>query len=91
MIHKNSRYATTGTHVSEDASGEPVETLELRTPPRPTTAFFHTPNEAERLDHLAHRFLRDPHGFWRICDASDELDPFDVLVPGRPVRIPTLD
>jgi len=91
MIHKNSRYATTGTYTAEDSSGEPVETLELRTPPRPPTAFFHTPNEAERLDHLAYRFLRDPHGFWRICDASDALDPFDALVPGRPVRIPSLD
>ena len=44
------------------------------------------------LQHLAERngarFYRDPTRFWRICDASTRLDPFDVLAPGEPMPIP---
>ena len=36
----------------------------------------------------AQRYFRDPKKFWKICDASDVLDPFDVIVPGRPILIP---
>ncbi|MBL8743158.1 MAG: hypothetical protein JNK04_18740 [Myxococcales bacterium] len=50
--------------------------------------FSHTPSGSERLDHIAHRYYRDPTKFWRIADASDELDPFDVVVPGRPLPVP---
>jgi hypothetical protein len=88
MIDKSSRYAGTGTSVAEDASGELVEALELRTIPPTRGVFFHTPRQGERLDHLATRYYRGPKRFWKICDASDELDPFDVLVPGHPVVIP---
>jgi hypothetical protein len=88
MIDKSSRYAKTGTSIAEDSAGERVEALELRTIPRAQGVFFHTPGEGERLDHLAQRYYLDPRKFWKICDASDELDPFDVLVAGRPVLIP---
>lgn len=89
MIDKTSRYAGVGTYVAEDSTGEAVEALELR-PVEPTrSGFLHIPNEAERLDHLAWRYLDDPRRFWRICDASDELDPFDVVSPGRPLSIPS--
>ena len=40
------------------------------------------------LDLLAWRFYRDPTRYWRICDASTRLDPFDVLAPGEPMPIP---
>ena len=88
MIDKSSRYAKTGTYAAKDASGEVIEALELRAIPKTSGVFYHTPVEGERLDHLAHRYLRDPAKFWKICDASDVLDPFDVIVPGRPVLIP---
>ncbi len=88
MIDKSSRYAKVGTYAAKDASGESVEALELRTIPATEGIFYHTVQEGERLDHLAHRYLRDPSKFWKICDASDELDPFDVLVAGRAVLIP---
>jgi nucleoid-associated protein YgaU len=43
----------------------------------------------ERLDHLAARFYGDPRRYWLILDANPEiLDPFDLLVPGRRIRIP---
>jgi hypothetical protein len=34
------------------------------------------------------RFYRDPLLFWRIADAADQLDPFDIVWPGEPVRVP---
>jgi hypothetical protein len=88
MIDKSSRYAGTGTYSAVDASGESVEGLELRSIPQVHGVFLHTVREGERLDHLAQRYFRDPKRFWKICDASDELDPFEVLVPGRSVLIP---
>ncbi|MEZ4293399.1 MAG: LysM domain-containing protein [Polyangiaceae bacterium] len=88
MIDKTSRYAKTPTFTAKDASGEEVTLVELREIPETTGVFYHTPGDGERLDHLAQRYLRDPRKFWRICDASDVLDPFDVIVAGRPVLIP---
>jgi hypothetical protein len=88
MISKTSRYAKVGQLVARDATGEELSVLELREIPRATGFYLHTPKEGERLDHLAHRFFRDPKKFWKICDASDVLDPFDVVMPGRSVLIP---
>lgn len=35
----------------------------------------HARRDGERLDHLAAHYLRDPAGFWQICDANDALLP----------------
>lgn len=88
MIDKTSRYAKTPTVTAVDGASERVTLLALRDIPPTTGVFFHAPAEGERLDHLAQQYFRDPKQFWRICDASDVLDPFDVLVAGRPVLIP---
>ena len=88
MIDKTSRYAKVEKSSTVDASGQPVEALALRPIPVTTGVYNHTCLDGERLDHLAHRYFRDPTKFWRICDASEVLDPFDVIVPGRAVLIP---
>lgn len=88
MIDKTSRYAKVATFSAEDASGETTVLLELREIPATTGVFYHTPAQGERLDHLAARYFRDPRQFWKICDASDVLDPFDVVLAGRPLLIP---
>lgn len=45
--------------------------------------------EGERLDLIAGRTLGDPEQFWRICDANNAMNPFDLLnEPGRKVRVP---
>ncbi|MCB9647436.1 MAG: hypothetical protein H6730_12675 [Deltaproteobacteria bacterium] len=74
--------------MAQGTTGESVELLELRVPERVPAVFFARPEEGERLDHLAWRYYRDAERFWRICDASDHLDPWDVLEPGEPVAIP---
>jgi hypothetical protein len=88
VIDKTSRYAKVETRTATDARGEAVEALELRAIPRAGGLYLHTPADGERLDHLAHLYLRDARKSWRICDASDVMDPTELLVPGRPVRIP---
>ncbi|NMO15410.1 LysM domain-containing protein [Pyxidicoccus fallax] len=91
MIDKKSRYAKVPVFELEGPDGQERHLLELRETPSPGGFFYATPVEGERLDHLAHRYYRDPLKFWRICDASEHLDPFDVVVPGVPVLIPPND
>ena len=88
MISDDSRYAKTPTYEAVDAQGETLTVLELRELPDASSVFAATPHQGQRLDHLAQRYYRDPRRFWRICDASVHLDPFDVVFPGRPVNIP---
>lgn len=45
--------------------------------------------EGDRLDLITTRTLGDPEQFWRICDANEVLDPFELVAePGRNVRVP---
>lgn len=48
-----------------------------------------TTAEGDRLDQIAHRTLGDPEQDWRICDASNAMNP-DELVdrPGQTLRVP---
>jgi hypothetical protein len=85
---QKSRYAKTPVIKFTDAGGTEFELLELREIPRVQALFSATPEQGERLDLLAQRYYRDPLLYWKICDASDHLDPFDVVSPGVPVAIP---
>ena len=43
----------------------------------------------QRLDLIASRVLGDPLQYWRIADANNAMNPFDlVAVPGAALRIP---
>ncbi|AKF85617.1 LysM domain-containing protein [Myxococcus sp. MISCRS1] len=47
-----------------------------------------TVTEGDRLDLLTHRTLGDPEHFWRVCDANDTLNPFELMrETGSVVRI----
>lgn len=72
----------------DDGRGGTQPLLDLRETPPATGVLQLTPTDSDRLDLLAWRFYRDPTRFWRICDASSRLDPFDVLAPGEPLPIP---
>lgn len=87
-IDNKSRYKSTGTYTGTDTSGNSQEGLQLRAIPKTGGFFFYTPRPGERLDHVADKFFSDPKKFWKICDASDHMDPFDVVTPGVPVLIP---
>jgi nucleoid-associated protein YgaU len=88
MIDKRSRYARTPTIEQVTADGEKRVLVDLRDVPAPAAAHQHVPAPGERLDHLAQRYYRDPRRYWRIADASDELDPFELVHPGEPLPVP---
>lgn len=41
----------------------------------------------DRLDLIAGRTLGSPELFWRLCDANNAMDPFDLAQPGRTLRV----
>ncbi len=88
MIGRRSRYARTAVITVDDARSGTHPLLDLRVAPDTTAALQFTPTDSDRLDLLAWEFYRDPTRFWRICDATSQLDPFDVLAPGEPTPIP---
>jgi len=88
LIDRKSRYRTTPVLTVADGMGGTHPLLDLRATPEPSSVLEITPTDTDRLDLLAFRYYRDPTRFWRICDASDELDPLAVVAPGEPLPIP---
>ncbi len=41
----------------------------------------------DRLDLIAARFSGDPEQFWRLCDANGAMQPDELEVVGRRIRI----
>jgi hypothetical protein len=47
----------------------------------------HTVDAGDRIDNVAARYLGDPLLFWRLCDGNHELDPAELCVPNRKLKI----
>ena len=48
-----------------------------------------TTSEGERLNQIAARTLGDPEQYWRICDASNAMNPLEIMSrPGSTLRVP---
>jgi nucleoid-associated protein YgaU len=48
-----------------------------------------TVTDGDRLDLITARTLGDPEQFWRICDANNAMNPFDLTAePGAILRVP---
>ena len=88
MIEKRSRYARTPQIEVTTASGEKRVLVDIREIGVPPEGHVHVVQPGERVDVLAERFYRDARRYWRIADASDELDPFELVAPGEPLDIP---
>jgi len=88
------RYAGVGTDVVELEDGTNVIYLRRRMVPaqeriggRQTFDAAHLP---ERIDLVAAQALGDAFQFWRICDANEAMNPFDVVAERAGVlRIPS--
>lgn len=92
MFDYTSRYYATPRATHTTARGRELAYVTRRFLPRgaslPLLAEL-TVRQGERLDLVAHRSLGDPLQFWRIADANDAVDPFDLVAPeGRALRIP---
>jgi hypothetical protein len=88
MIDRRSRYRSTPVLLVPDGHGGTHSLLDIRPTPVTGGVLRFTPSDSDRLDLLAWRFYRDPTAFWKICDASAVLDPFDLVEPGEPILIP---
>ncbi|MFN3389083.1 MAG: hypothetical protein ACK40O_09120 [Allosphingosinicella sp.] len=80
------RYAATAQ--ATDRRGRPVVALTPAEVPEQTALGQHRKKEHQRLDHLAHFYLDDGAGFWRIAEANGVLLP-DALAEAPTVTIPT--
>jgi hypothetical protein len=88
MIFKGSRYQNVGTYSATDASGATVTALRIRFIPPTPAGFRHLFLDGQRLDVLAYTYYRNPEKSWLIADANTEMDPEDLLEPGRRIAIP---
>jgi len=87
-VDKRSRYAKSPRVSWVRADGSEAELIALTPRPARPAVFSRIATDTDRLDTLAARYYRDPAKLWRIADAADALDPFDAVVPGRPIAIP---
>ncbi len=88
MIFKGSRYQRVQVLQTTGPDGQVVSYLAMREIPATPAGYRHTIKAGERLDILAYNFYRNPEKFWLIADANDEMDPEDLLEPGRQLLIP---
>lgn len=80
MYSKLSRYHALAEVHAVDAAGTKAVSTSLRPLPATTGELRHAVEAADRLDHLAYKYYRQPVRWWRICDANpDHLSPLALL------------
>ena len=88
MFSERSRYKTTPTIQVRLADGRTVVALGFTQRAAPALLGYHQRQQEQRLDHLANYYLKDPTGFWRLCDANGARSPHAlgaedlVAIPG---------
>ncbi len=90
MFSKTSRYFPLRELTHRAPDGREIIYKERRMiPPTPSSRDVTLP-QSGRLDLLAQRILKDPLKFWRLCDANEELNPFELESrSGRSVKVPS--
>lgn len=91
MIDANSRYSGSGTAMLIAPDGTHIPYLKRRLLPQGDSIeilIVTTVGDGQRLDLLAAKLQGDPLQFWRIADANNAMNPFDLARPGRQLRIP---
>ena len=81
MFDPSSRYYALEEVTYEDAAGQTVIYKRRRFLPqgmRLPLLMQVTVTDADRLDLIAARAFGAPEHFWRICDANNALNPFDL-------------
>lgn len=88
IFDPKSRYVKyAGTEEAVDRRGRPVVALTPAEVPVQVALGEHRKKDHQRLDHLAHYYLGDAGGFWRIAEANGALLP-DALAEAARVTIP---
>jgi hypothetical protein len=93
MFDAASRYYAIPEAVYVAPDGSRIAYKTRRLPPRSGTLAVQsivTVNAGDRLDLIAARAMGDPRLFWRIADANDALNPFDLPVGRRALNVPAI-
>lgn len=81
-----SRYVLhASTERTTDRRGREVVALTPAEVPPQVVLGEHLKKDHQRLDHLAHHYLKDATSFWRIAEANDALVPDALTEAGRVV------
>jgi hypothetical protein len=99
VFDQNSRYARLENLEYEDPDGRKIKYRERRCLPQGRSLPLLQDVDlapSDRLDLIAARILGDPLLFWRICDANNCMNPFDLtgedaLKFRRRLRAPSID
>lgn len=82
MFDSKSRYASLPIATHVDSAGETIRYVRRRFLPQggeqPLLAEV-TVQAVDRLDLLTARTLGDPEQSWRVCDANDCMNPFELF------------
>jgi hypothetical protein len=87
MFSANSRYSGLATYTVRLANGRTVTATTLPISRPGPLLGYHPRVEGDRLDLLAARYLKEPTGFWRLCDVNDSFSP-DALAARPLIGIP---
>lgn len=88
MFLKNSRYSGLPTVTDSDAAGRSVTAVKFRRLPV-ATGEETVMHDHDKLDVMAYQRYRDGTQFWRIADASSELEAGElVAITGRKIPVP---
>ena len=92
MFDPTSRYYNRDTSTYTLPGGREIRYLKRRLLPQSdslTTLAEVTVNDGDRLDLITARSLGDALQFWRIADANEAMNPFDLAsTAGKIIRIP---
>jgi len=87
MFDEKSRYYKTSQYQVTDSRGRSVSVVVTPPAPLQTLQGYHLLKQGQRLDHLAAQYIKDPAGFWRICEANDVMLP-EALSEQMEIAIP---
>ena len=91
-IYKGSRYEYSTIDFVEttfNSSKSPIVFYEFTTLGA-TTYYSHVYVEGERLDQIAHKYLKNSRAWWIIPEFNPEIVDFTNIAPGTTLRIPSV-
>jgi len=87
MFDKKSRYAKQDSYLIKDGRGRWVNVIEATQKPVQTLRGYHVRKQGQRLDHMAHKYLQDDTGYWRIAEFNNVMQA-EVLSEMDEIGIP---
>lgn len=88
MFDPKSRYRDVETYQMVDRRGRVIAVVATPPPSEESLLGYHVLKEGQRLDLLAHRYLENATGFWRICELNESMLA-ESLTEAAEIAIPT--